>query len=317
MLKLFELGRSHMAVLTQPTPEALARRRAEQSEVAIDIYSIEDGISEEEEEEDGGADGRGTEEEGGLHSEADTSSSSGSSIDSDLRRRASVFSLDFLPDEVAAVGIITIEDVLEELLGHEIVDETDQFVDNLHKTRVNAAVLARTLPPHLRKALAGMATRMGPAGAMSSYHPATGATATAAAAAAAVISGAASRPRSAPALAAMRKATSEAAEFGGGGGGGGDADYYSHLPRMMRPSHPRDGSIAAQLGGADGAGAGGPPRHQRRSTNLTQEVQDQLHLLEPLLAARKVRFAHSAGSEDGGDLTGDQLADRAERPEDT
>jgi CBS domain containing-hemolysin-like protein len=28
------------------------------------------------------------------------------------------------------IGIITIEDVLEELMGQEILDETDQFVDN-------------------------------------------------------------------------------------------------------------------------------------------------------------------------------------------
>ncbi|KAG2442805.1 hypothetical protein HXX76_002884 [Chlamydomonas incerta] len=52
------------------------------------------------------------------------------------------------------IGIITIEDVIEELIRTEIVDETDRYVDNDRRIRANPAKLARELPEHLAKVLA-------------------------------------------------------------------------------------------------------------------------------------------------------------------
>lgn len=51
------------------------------------------------------------------------------------------------------VGIITIEDVIEELLGDEIIDETDRFVDNMKTSKVDPATLREHLPQSLRTLL--------------------------------------------------------------------------------------------------------------------------------------------------------------------
>jgi hypothetical protein len=81
-------------------------------------------------------------------------STSSSSIASITDEMEALYSVDFdSAGGVVAVGIITIEDVLEELLGDEIVDETDEFVDVAMRTRVNKTSLSRSLPPYLRKAL--------------------------------------------------------------------------------------------------------------------------------------------------------------------
>lgn len=134
LLRLFQTGRSHMVFLRKPLPH----EEAGQDNPSTDINVVS---------------GTGANAHPGPAGTVAVTleSTLPASDDEEEEIIWSEYERHAQPGDI--VGLITVEDIIEELIGTEIVDETDTHVDNERREPVNAKALAKRLPESLRQAL--------------------------------------------------------------------------------------------------------------------------------------------------------------------
>ncbi|CAD6201710.1 unnamed protein product [Miscanthus lutarioriparius] len=145
ILNEFQKGHSHMAVVVKRTKEAGASTEKQKSTTADYKINPKDAHA-----------------DGSSPSSASTAGSRRINIEKhgdgrsynkkSERKRENIldFNTNPLPSysmDEEAVGIITMEDVMEELLQEEIYDETDEYVDVHNKIRINMLPPGKSLSP--------------------------------------------------------------------------------------------------------------------------------------------------------------------------